>query len=895
VTAALVAAALGCVPVAAAATLPKRKHVTAAMIARRPWLQAALSPGQRAQMLLAQMTLPEKVDLMTGNQGEAPFAYYNAPLPRLGIPPLKMADASSGVAPRGWTLPETGQNATALPSMQALGASWSRPLISQYAGVVADETLETGENVLLGPDSDVMRQPWWGRTDETESEEPLLNADIVSAYTRAVQAKDVIANLKHYTAYNQETNRGNGVNDVIDARSLREVYTLPYAAAIRRADPGSVMCSFNKINGTYSCENPTTLRGLLKRTLGFTGFVLTDFGAIHDTVGALTGGTDMETGTTSVYDGALLSAVERGQVPESLVDEACLRILTTMFRLGIFDHAYVPSSIPVGAHDAVARSTEEQAITLLKNSGGALPLKTSARSIVVAGADANILAAPSGAPWVSPTRTTAPLNGIVERAQAAGASVSWVRGNDPVNAASMLEGRNMTTVPSSVLSPTNGVGTGLQTFYWHNPNFQGSPDVIRVDKQINYDVGFLSTFGSWAGQTSQVPTPPVNQPVEQQSVVYDGHITAPRTGDYRLALTGFGDATLAIDGTEVATMTGADATRAYAATPVIHWVAGQSHTLHVTYRADHPFDSLEPGTLLLEWQTPAGEVSPSIQRAAAAARRADAAIVYVRTYEGEQRDRVALHLPQSGDQLVRAVAAANPHTIVVLANSGPVTMPWLSRVEAVVQTYYGGQAQGAALGRVLWGDVNPSGKLTITYPTGDEAVPAGVTNPWATATDLDVAYGEGINVGYKGYDRAGLTPLFPFGYGLSYTTFGYHGLRLETTPDPARQSVHARFRISNDGARAGSEVAEVYVGLPASTGEPPKRLVGYAKARIPGHGSATVDVPINPNSATHPLGYFDTARDRWEIAPGTYTVYVGGSERDTPLRGTFTVPRRRGL
>ena len=515
----------------------------------------------------------------------------------------------------------------------------------------------------------------------------------------------MIADLKHYAAYNQETNRGNGENDVIGQRALREVYTLAFDSIIKQANPGSVMCSFNKINGEYSCENAATLRRLLKQQLGFNGFVITDFGAIHNTVPALQAGTDMETGTTTIYDGALLDDVTNGTVPETLLDQACLRILRTMFRLGVFNTAYTPSAIPVAAHDPVARQTEAQAITLLKNNNNTLPLSPATKSITVVGADANILASPSGAPWVSPTKTTSVLSGILARAGSA--SVNWVPGNDPVNAASMLESSDMTTVPSSVLTPTNGIGTGLNAFYWHNTSFQGAPAVTRVDKQVNYDAGFLSTFGSWAGQTSQVPVPPVDSPAEQQSVVYDGTITAPQTGDYTLDLTGFGDATLALDGEQIITMTGADATLANAASPVLHLTAGQSHTLHITYQADHPFDSLEPGTLLLQWKTPSGTDSPAIEAAAAAAKKTQVAIVYVRTYEGEQRDRVSLKLPQSANELVQAVRAANPHTIVVLANSGPVTMPWLNSVPAVVETYFGGQEQGSALASVLWGDVEP--------------------------------------------------------------------------------------------------------------------------------------------------------------------------------------------
>jgi beta-glucosidase len=875
---------------AAAAAAPRQLAApSAAQRADRPWLAAAQSPAQRAAELLAQMTLPEKVDLMTSNQGEAPYAYYNAAIPRLGIPALKMADSGSGVASRGWSLAATGSTATALPSMQALGATWDLPLVSTYARTVANEVLDTGQNVLLGPDIDIVNNPWWGRIDETESEDPILNADIAGPYVRQVQSQHVIATLKHYAAGNQETDRGFGQNDIVDQRTLREVYTLAFGSVDQQANPGAVMCSFNQINSQYSCENPNTLRELLETQLKFKGFVLTDFGALHDTVPGLLAGTDMETGTDSIYGPALQNAVTTGEVPTSLLDAACLRILTTMFRIGLFDHAYTVHPIAVAQGDKVALDTEEQAITLLKNSNNTLPLSDATKSITVVGADANFLAAPTGSPYVFPTESTTVLQGILSRAGSA--SVNWVAGNDPVNAASMLEAPDMTTVPSSVLSPTDGAGTGLETYYWNNPSFQGSPSTIRVEQQVNYDNGFLTNFPGWSGATSQVPVPPGGNPSAQRSVVYDGHITAPATGNYTLALTGYGDATLSLDGQQIITMTGADQTKSYAASPVLQLVAGQTHTLHITYQADHPFSpGLEPGTLLLEWSTPPGAESPAIQQAAAAAASTQVAIVFVRTFEGEQRDRVSLHLPQSADELIEAVAAANPNTIVVLANAGPVTMPWLSQVPAVVETYFGGQEQGAALAHVLWGDVNPSGKLTVTYPTSDTAVPPGTSNPWATQGNLNVVYGQGINVGYKGYDTAGITPLFPFGYGLSYTTFGYSNLTVTPTGNPASAPIGVQFQVSNTGQRAGSEVAEVYLGLPPSTGEPPKRLVGFTKVSIGAGGTATAQVTINPNAGTHPLGYFDTTLNKWVIAPGTYTVYVGSSESTTPIQGSLAVP-----
>src|SRR6266566_3293690 len=699
------------------------------------WLDRHLSPQERARLLMQQMTLAEKIDLMTGNQGEAPYAFYNAPIPRLGIPALKMADAGGGVAPRGWSLPGTDGNATAMPSEMALGATWSLDIVHQFAGVVADEVRETGQNVLLAPDADIARVPWGGRISESQGEDPFLNGDQNSVYSATLQSRNVIATLKHYTANNQETNRGSGQNAIMTERTLREVYALGFEMVVKRAGLGAVMCSFNKINGEYSCQNAMTLRSVLKGQIGFSGFVMSDFGALHDTLQGLVAGDDLETGTTTVYDGALLAAVQSGQASLALVDDAVLRILTSMFRIGLFDTDYTPTSIPVAAHDAVARAVEGKAITLLKNSG-VLPLTAATKSIAVIGADANILAAESGSAYVAPTTGTPTLQGITARA-GPGAEVTFTPGNDPVNAASMIETADMTAVPSSVLTPASGTGPGLTAQYWHSPNFTGAPAVTRVERQVNYDVGFASTFPGWAGAGTQVPLPPVNFFLERQAVKYDGFLAPPATGDYVLSLTGWGDATLSLDGTTVIDMTGQNGRRVVDS-PVLHLVADQQYTLHIEYRATRPLTNLQPGTLLLQWRTPAGVQSPSIVQAVTAAKHADTAIVYVRDFETEERDRVSLKVPQSADLLVSAVSAVNPRTIVVLATGGPVTMPWLGSVAAVVQTYFGGQEQGSALADVLWGDVTPQGKLTMTYPTSERAVPPSPVNPWDGIADPNI-------------------------------------------------------------------------------------------------------------------------------------------------------------
>jgi beta-glucosidase len=854
----------------------------------QPWMDRHLSPEQRARLLMAQMTLAEKVDLMTGNQGEAPYAFYNAPIPRLGIPALKMADAGGGVAPRGWSLPGTGDSATAMPSEMALGATWSTDVVRQFAGVVADEVRETGQNVLLAPDTDIARVPWGGRISESQGEDPFLNGDQNSVYAATLQSRNVIATLKHYTANNQETNRLNGQNAIMSERTLREVYALAFEMVVARAGLGAVMCSFNKINGEYSCQNSMSLRTVLKGQIGFSGFVMSDFGALHDTLKGLTGGDDMETGTSTVYDGVLLAAVQSGQASLTLVDDAVFRILVTMFRIGVFDTAYTATSIPVAAHDAVARAVEDKAITLLKNTG-VLPLTHAAKSLAVIGADANILAAESGSAYVSPTTGTPALQGITARA-GSGTHVTFTPGNDPVNAASMIETADMTAVPSSVLTPANGTGPGLTAQYWHTPDFTGPPAVTRVDRQVNYDVGFASTFPNWTGAGTQVPLPPTNFFLEQQAVKYDGFLTPPTTGDYQLSLTGWGDATLSLDGTTIIDMTGQGGRRVLDS-PSLHLAAGHQYALHLEYRATRPLTPLQPGTLLLQWRTPADAQSPGIAQAVAAAQHADIAIVYVRDFETEERDRVSLKLPQSADQLISAVSSVNPHTVVVLATGGPVTMPWLSSVPAVVQTYFGGQEQGRALADVLWGDVTPQGKLTVTYPTSEQATPPGPQNPWNGIASPNINYSEGIDVGYKGYDVAGIDPLFPFGYGLSYTTFGYSQLGVHAPNSHASrlEKVQIEFRVRNTGHRTGTETAEVYVGLPASTGEPPKRLVGYKQVTLAPGRSAIVHLKIDPAAPNHPLSYFDDASHSWQMAPGEYRIYVGTSERDTPLTGTFNI------
>lgn len=856
-----------------------------------PWMNTALSPDQRAVLLLQAMTLEEKVELMTGDQGAGPAAFYSAPIERLGIPELSMADATAGIASRGWLLPATADRATAMPTNLALAATWDPARARDYAGVVADEARQTGHEVLLGPNSDPTRNPFWGRQAESASEDPQLNAAMVVPFVQEVQARNVIADLKHYTAYTQETFRGGLQNAVVDERTLREVHTAAYEAAITQADLGSVMCSFNKINGVYSCENEFTLNQILRDQLGFQGFVLTDFGAIHSTEASVVAGTDMETGTRAFYGDALLAAVDEGRVPVELVDRAVLRILRTMFAIGIFDNDYTPTAIPVAEHGAVAREVQEDAITLLKNDADALPIDGDAiDSIAVVGADATIPSTLGGSAYVQATYEVSLLDAMRERGRDLGAQVRYAQGNDPVNGANMIETADMTAVPSSVLRPERGIGDGLTARYYPNADWSGAPGLTRTERQVAYDVGFIGgspAFASLYGSQVQ-PTPILAGAGPagggDQSVRYTGSLVAPSTGAYVLGATGWGDARVYLDDQLVVDMTGADGRRDVRSQP-LQLQAGQEYGLRVEYSQDHPLVGLQPGTFLLQWSAPADALPPSMTEAAAAAAASDVAVVYVRTYESEERDMVSLKLPQNAEQLIRAVAAANPKTVVVVSTGTGVTMPWVDAVPALVQNYFGGQEEGHALAAILFGDEDPSGRLPVSYPRSEDALPEGVQNPWLD--DENVELTEGLDIGYRGYLAAGVDPRFVFGQGMSYTQFAMDRFRvgnvLRTTG--GQDTIDVRLRLRNVGDRDGTEVVQVYLGPLPGVDSPPRKLAGFAKIELGAGKREQVRIELDRRD----FSYWDADADTWVTPTGQVEVYIGRSALDVELAGTVRV------
>jgi beta-glucosidase len=850
-----------------------------ASVHERPWMNTSLSPDERAALLLAQMTLEEKMVMVHGKSNDA---YAMAPIARLGMPALAMTDGPAGI--------NEGQ-ATSLPAPIGLAATWDLGAAEQYGELLGSEAQATGHNVFLAPCLDLARVPVYGRLFEAFGEDPILTGQMAVRSIQSVQHHHIVATAKHYNVNTQDENRFE-VDAQLDERTLQEIYTLPFAMAVQDGHAGAAMGAFNKVNGVYCCENRHLLTEILKQQVGFTGWVMSDYEATHSTVEAANAGLDQEMPSAKFFGDQLLEAVQTGQVSVDTLDDKVRRILRTMFAFGLFEHLVQVSPLPIEDDGKQAREIASKGIVLLKNAGGLLPLSShQVRSVAVIGGDAGNNIAGGGSSLVKPTYLVSMLEGIRRRVGER-VRVEYAEGVDPASAVDLLPGPPL--VPSSVLTPA-GSGSevhGLHAEYWTNTRFEGVPRLVRTDRQVALNLGF---FNYSIFNASSLKTPEeFNNAI---SVRWTGSLTAPVTGSYTLSLTHLGTARLYLDGQLLIDDPGSTL-ETHSVTLRLN--AGEPHDLRVDYAADRPeqytpvpgevsTSGLIGSKVRLGWEHPADMVPPAMQEAASLAARSDVAVVVVRDYRNEHADLPSLTLCNEQDLLVQRVVAANPRTIVVLATGGQVLLPWLNQVPAVLESWYGGQEQGNALADVLFGDVNPSGKLPVTFPRSDQDTPVSSPEQYAGRDDFIAHYSEGLAVGYRGYDQFGIEPLFPFGYGLSYTSFAYDHLHVEPETTEDTRPIWVSFEVTNTGARSGAEVAQLYLGLPASTGEPPKRLVGWAKGELEPGETKEVTVTLDPKATSHPLSYWNVKTNGWEIASGDYQVYVGASSRDIRLTGTLRV------
>ncbi len=807
---------------------------------------------KRITRLLKEMSLVEKISLLSGRD-----SWRTAEIPRLGIPSLVMTDGPHGVrACDAFLRPRFGP-ATWFPSGFSMGASWDPSLVGRAAAVMAEETRYYGCDILLGPCINMVRVPVGGRNFETFSEDPHLSGRLGVGYVKGLQGGGVGASVKHFACNNQEFERRRG-ESVVDERTLREIYLPAFEAVVKEARPATVMTSYNRLNGHYASENPFLMRQVLRKEWGFRGMILSDWGGTHSTREALENGLNLEMPGPPLYFGKLVEmAVENWQMDGSIVDEAArhvLRVVLTLVkrRKGRF-------AANTKSHRALSRRVAEESIVLLKNEAEALPLKPGTiRTLAVLGPNADRCPEGGGSSNVPSPYRIDPLSALKKRLK--GVEILFERGCE-----------NFVTPPAhpeELFRLADGGKPGVRAEYFNNATFSGKPVVSRVEPKID--------FWSWGNL-------PLGELTDCYSLRYTGRFQVPRDGTFHFHLRAPGSLKLALAGKRIGTATlpttkDADPWRTIETRLTLK--AGRWYDLRI--ETVHP-----PFLNYSQVRFSSGRVSKvafsdEIARAADLAARSDAAVIvagYPDLYETEEYDRKDIELTGEQDRLIEAVAAANPRTIVVVNAGAPVAMPWADKVQAILLTGYAGQEAGEAIASLLTGEVNPSGKLPVTFPQSLKDNPSMRYYPGGRK----VIYGEGLFMGYRGFDQSGTEPLFCFGHGLSYARFEYSGLSLPRRVRKGRK-IRLSVTVKNTGDVAGAEVVQVYVGDPkASVKRPTRELKGFRKVFLRPGESRRLSFILDERA----LSFYDAKKKAWVAEKGLFTVEVGASSRDIRLTGCF--------
>ncbi|OAL13107.1 glycosyl hydrolase [Streptomyces noursei] len=771
-------------------------------------------------------------------------------LPEIGLKSLVMSDGPIGVRGVRWTPDDPS---VALPSPTALAATWDPALARRAGRLLAQEARRKGVHVLLAPTVNLHRSPLAGRHFEAYSEDPHLTGVIGTGYVLGVQDGGVATTVKHYVANDAETDRFT-VNNVVAARTLRELYLAPFEAIVRDARPWGVMTAYNRVNGPTMTEHHHLVNEVLRGEWGFDGVNVSDWTAARDTRRCLAGGLDIAMpGPGTVYGEALAAAVRAGEADEALVDAAVRNVLRLAARVGALagaEPAVTDPPAPVDG-DALAREIARRSLVLLRNDA-VLPLAPGGTVALIGAAarDARVLG--GGSAQVFPDHVVSPLDGLIA-ALPAGALTHAVGAH-----------------PDDGLAPA-GPGFALRA-------------VCRdATGAVLGEVPLPGGQVQWIGD--DLPAGVSHDTLH--SVEITGTFTPRESGGHTFGTRGPGALTLTVAGRTLydgvqATGDEPDPFEALLGTPLergtVPLTEGVPVEVSLLHRlTGHPAAPL-PGVLFsLLHLGPRRDPDELIAEAAEAARAAGTAVVVVATterVESEGFDRTDLRLPGRQDDLVRAVAAANPRTVVVVNAGSPVEMPWRDDVAAVLLSWFPGQEGGAALADVLLGAEEPGGRLPTTWPATLADAP--VTR--VTPVGGELHYTEGLFTGHRAWDRSGTAPAYPFGHGLGYTTWEYEALEL--APDTAT------VRVRNTGTRPGREVVQLYVAPVDDPAERPARwLAGFAGVTAAPGETAEARIPL-PGRA---FEVWDEAAGAWTAVPGTYEIQAGRSVTDTRLRAPLEV------
>jgi beta-glucosidase len=794
---------------------------------------------------LERLSLEEKVSLLSGRDK------WSLPaLPTIGLEPIVMSDGPTGVKADG-SLPI---RSAMVPCGTALAASWNTDLVEAIGEMLGQTARKNGVHVLLAPATNILRSPLGGRNFEYYSEDPMLAGKITSAYVRGVQSAGVAATVKHFVCNDTETHRFDGdVN--VDEQTLREIYLLPFELAVREANAWAVMCSYNKLRGIHMSAHPL-LDEILRSQWGFDGVVVSDWGAVHDAVGPGLNGLDLEMpGPPEFWGARLVEAVRSGEVPEACIDEKVKRILRLARRTGAIGHSSRGvTAAPDGADvSALVRNAAIESFVLLKNDQGLLPFDSPSRLALLGAHAAQPPLQGGGSANVGPSFGVSPLEGI-RRLVGETAEVVYEPGYVPK------------AMPRLDLS---WVAEGFTVDVFDADDPSGVP-IRSTTERTNLFILDNTIEG---------------RPLRQLLVRVSATLTPPVDGEYVFGIDCSGAATVRIDREELLALApehDRDWSALFRVDPrgVVRATLerGRPVRFELDFRT-HPGPRGEIGLITLRAFPPAPK--DVLGRAVQAASEAEVAVVFAglgEEFESEGFDRSSLELPSEQLELIAAVAAANPATVVVVSAGAQVLVDWAEQVPAVLLVWYPGQELGDALAHVLLGQAEPGGRLPMTFPARPEDAPVLEPGPDDLAAN-EWHYPEGVFVGYRHYDHHGLTPAYCFGHGLGYTTFAYEDLRVERKSE---SDVEVAVRVRNAGARRGKAVVQVYVGT-ERVDRPPRELKDFRSIVLdPGEEQ---DVHFTLNERAFSQWHFELGD--WAVVPGAHRIAVGSSSRDFRLTATL--------
>jgi beta-glucosidase len=830
--------------------------------------QSSNSVEQRVDKILSQMTLLQKLSYIggTGFFDINPIPVFVGPL----NPQIYQTDGPNGV--------RRNSPSVRFPSGLTLASTWSRTLSHDYGTGMGQDTRARGYFSILGPGMDFYRVPLGGRNFEyMNGEDPYLGGQLVPHVIQGIQEQGAWSCAKHFACNDEEANRTN-VQIEIDERTLREIYLPVFEAAVKDGHVATVMGAYNAItvldtnvptNGFFCSENAFLLNQILKHEWNFRGLLMSDYNAIHDGLSAALNGCDLDLPAGNSMNANNLLPFIPSPLTGATIDDKVRRILREVISFGYLDRQQLKPNIPLDNpfSETTALNVALEGIVLLKNHANLLPLSGHAHSIAVVGNIAQ-LAPPTGfgSSFVTPISFVSELEGIKNQAPA-GSTVDLIASNtlDPEN---------------STWEFVNKIGElqqGLVAQYFDSNDLSGSAEVTRVDNHVNFN---------W--DTDPIP---VSKNQREFSAKWTTQVRPTISGDHVFKIRGDGGLRVFVNGQKVVDNNfnnppgppvGYGPTVAYSGKIALQ--AGKVYTVEIDYRRVRGFfDTLEQGGLT------GIQVSWASLQAPPNFAKYDAVVIAAginEAYEGEGYDR-PFQLPEFQDELIQNLSQVNPRTIVVFHGGGNFdSQKWVNQVGGLLEAFYPGQNGGQALAEILFGAVNPSGKLPVTFEKRIEDNPAFATFPTINTHPDAIAYSEGIFVGYRGYEKNHIQPLFPFGYGLSYTTFQYSGIKIQPAVFDGTHPVTVSFTVTNTGSRAGAEIAQLYVGeTKPSVPRPLKELKGFDKVHLQPGQSQTVTLQLNQRS----FAFFNTNKHLWDAEPGVYNVSVGGSSQDIRLTGQVTL------